>query len=559
MAALDLLFPGCEIDEISIVNQEMVIEAHTCRIASVCPQCKNGSMRVHSYYRRVPNDLPVGGYVVRLHLRTRRFRCLNTACPQQTFAERLPDFLDPHAQRTNRLIGSLYHIGQALSGAAGSRLSDYLRMPASGDTLLRILRKQSQMSQLSVGVLGIDDWAIRKGHTYGTILVDLERHQVVDLLPDRNAETVEKWLRDHPGIKVIARDRSTEYKRGITAGAPLALQVADRWHLLLNLRQMLERIVNQLYPGLEKLSEIEGIDHEPSLSEQRGRFPRSLTEEEAIAANRIRRQKRYEEIQHRRSAGQSIRHIANELGIHRATVRNYYFAQQFPERKKCKPLPSELDPFLPHLEKRRKEGCEIALQLWREIREMGYPGSPRQVTKWLQKKRKHPSPSTAKKYLKSQTGSSGSPATGEVEKETETTARLPTVKQLSWLLVRDPEELSEKETQTLQHINQERNIEHAYSLAQQFVNMVRQRSSDTLDPWLEGCHHSNIISIQNFAAGIKQDYAAVKAALETDWSNAQTEGQVNRLKMLKRQMYGRAGLDLLRIRILYPSRSTKLA
>jgi transposase len=551
MSTLVYLLPGCEIDSVKVYDRKMIIEAHTVEEAVSCPDCTQSSQRVQSYYTRKPRDLPIAELVVRLHLCVRRFRCLNPACRRRTFAERLPELLAPHAQRTNRLTFTLYHVGQALGGAAGARLLNHLAMPASDDTLLRILRKRSRESHHNPRVLGIDDWAIRKGRNYGTILVDLERHRVIDLLPDRTSLTLENWLRAHPGVEVITRDRSMEYARGVAKGSPKALQVADRWHLLLNLRQMLERFLSRLYVRLKHLPVLDEENIEASLSSQRGLFPRTSAEQQASQASRSRRKALHEEIQNRRRAGQNIKQIADQLSLHRATVRIHYYAESFPERSHRQPMSSMLDPFLPYLERRHAEGCENASQLWREIQALGYPGSRRQVSQWMQLHRRQPAPTTPKKYLKGQRASS--PSTITPVQEVNNGKRLPSVKKLAWLLIHDRETLDEKEMMALRRICQEPAIERVYSLAQEFVEMIRQRVAEMLDPWLNACQQSGVTNLQTFAEGIRKDYDAIRAALETTWSNGQTEGQVNRLKMVKRQMYGRAGLDLLRIRVLYTS------
>jgi len=241
------LVPGCAIDQIFANECSLTIQAHSTAIVAACPNCAQLSSSVHTYYTRSPQDLPIGAKIVRLQLRVRRFRCHNSSCAKRTFSERLPQLLQPYAQKTERFIIALYHTAQALGGAAAARLLLLLQLPTSATTLLRIIRRLFSSSTATPRVVGVDDWAKRKGTVYGTILVDLERHQVIDLLPDRTAETVEQWLKEHPGIEVVTRDRSTEYARGVTNGAPQAQQVADRWQLLLNLRQMFERLVSQLY------------------------------------------------------------------------------------------------------------------------------------------------------------------------------------------------------------------------------------------------------------------------------------------------------------------------
>lgn len=534
--------PDCDIDAVDTDGIGLIVKAHTTGAASPCPYCGQRSHRIHSYYTRTISDLPISTYAVYLKLRIRRFRCFNTACPKKTFAERIPGLVAPYAQRTVRLVDSLHAVGYVLGGEAGRRLVDALRMRTSGDTLIRILRQKAPVLTVTPRVLGVDDWAFRKGRTYGTLLVDLERHKAIDLLPDRTATTLATWLRAHPGITIVARDRSTEYARGITEGAPEAQQVADRWHLLLNLRQMLERFVSRIYSTLKRLPVVAGSGNETKPGSERGAFPRTRGEELASQASHSRRLARYEEIQRLRQEGKSIRKIAATLKLHRATVRTFYYADEFPERSQRRRQPSILDPYLPYLESRQQEGCENALQLWREIQGQGYAGSHRQVSKWIQQRRTRSAPSTRKQYLDA--------IEPQQKPEQPQEVALASVKELAWLLLKDPDALTEPETNILARIRQHTNVDTLYPLAQGFVRMVRQRLPDMLDDWLRACASSNIAAVMTFAAGIQQDYAAVHAGLELDWSSGQTEGQINRLKLVKRQMYGRAGFDLLRLRVL---------
>src|SRR4051794_13536120 len=207
------------------------ITAQGTRPGGRCPECGYASRAVHSRYRRPPADLPALGRAVRLALRLRRFYCRNAACPRRTFAEHLPELISPHARRTGRLAEAQARVGAALGGEGSARLLQHLAMPASADTVLRLIRNLPLPEPEPPRVVGVDDWALRKGHTYGTIVVDLDRRRVLDLLPDRTAETLADWLRGQPQIAVVARDRSTEYARGIGLGAPGATQVADRWRV----------------------------------------------------------------------------------------------------------------------------------------------------------------------------------------------------------------------------------------------------------------------------------------------------------------------------------------
>jgi transposase len=236
------LLPGCRIREITRPDASNIqIAAEARQRSGHCPDCGEPSHAVHSRAVRRPADLPCLGRQVRLDLAVRRLYCRNPACSRRTFVERLLGLIAPRVQRTDRLAMAQGRVGVAMGGQAGARMLQRIGLPTSGGTVLRLIRRLPLPRRSAPRVLGVDDWARRKGRTYGTILVDLERHRVFDLLPDRSAPTLADWLRRHRGIRAVARGRSTEYARGIRLGAPRAVQVADRWHLLLNLRQMAER------------------------------------------------------------------------------------------------------------------------------------------------------------------------------------------------------------------------------------------------------------------------------------------------------------------------------
>lgn len=541
--------PGCLIDEIEQGEQDLIIWAHVNSAMAICPTCRQSSMCVHSTYTRAPQDLPLAEQAVRIRLRVRRFRCGNLACARQTFAEQLPALLPKHAQRTARLTRTLCDIGFAVGGEAGTRLLRQMQMTSSPRTLLRLLRTAPASPVYPVRSLGVDDWAMRKGRTYGTILIDLERHRPIDLLPDRSAATLATWLQGHPEVEIITRDRSTEYACGASTGAPSALQVADRWHLLQNLRQMLERLMSRLLSRLKQLPALDAGNAPAGTQAVRPRIRLRLSPKDkaASAVSQARAEATYQQVQALRKRGYKIRQIADKLTMSRTTVRKYFYAEAFPERAKRQATPSMLDSYLPYLEARHQAGCENAKQLWRELREQGYPGAYVQISRWLRQHRQAVALTTPGPYREAVTAA----ITDRVAAAKP--PALPSAKQLAWLLIQEPEKLEPSETVTLRRICQDAQLERTYRLAQQFRLMVRHHEATTLELWLEACATSNVSELITFAAGIRQDYAAVRAALATPWSNGQTEGQVNRLKLLKRQMYGRANFELLRCRVLHPN------
>ncbi|NJN55606.1 MAG: ISL3 family transposase [Anaerolineae bacterium] len=245
---IEILWPAEFCLRINAVEQSgdrLIIMAYGIQERASCPDCQQPSERTNSYYRRHPADLPCGGYDIQLDLTVPRFFCDNEQCPRRTFASRFPDLLQPYARRTNRLANQQQQVGFAVGGEAGGRLVQDLHMPTSPDTLIRLVREAAEPALTTPRVLGVDDWAKRKGQSYGTILVDLERHEVVDLLEERSAESLSKWLKEHPGVEIITRDRGTDYKEGATTGAPEAVQIADRFHLLQNLVDTLKRMLEK--------------------------------------------------------------------------------------------------------------------------------------------------------------------------------------------------------------------------------------------------------------------------------------------------------------------------
>ena len=539
MAAPTIPFsiPGCRLDLVEATASGLLISAHPTARSACCPQCGKRSRRIHGSYVRSPVDLPVSDRAVRLHLRVRRFRCGHAACPRKTFAASLPDLVAPHARRTDRLAAAQVHVGLAVGAEPGARLLGRLRMPTSPDTVLRLVHRHPIPEANTPRVLGVDDWAWCRGKAWGTILIDLETHRPLDLLPDRTADTVSAWLRTHPGVEVVARDRSTEYARAVTEGAPDALQVADRWHLLHNLRQVL---VRYLTSARGRLKDLPGTADLPGEGRQPQR--RTHAEQTSSADARERRLARYTEVRRLHvEHGMGISQIARALGINRTTVRKYLAADAFPEWGRHPVPASILAPYERHLEARWADGCRSALALWREVQTLGYHGSSRPISRWVRERRTAPHPCTPLKYR----------ATCLVPTDaSERRGRLPATRRLAWILVRDPAALDTAETAALAHIRQDAEITALYDLARSYTQMVREQRPKDLDGWLAACTQSGIGTLVSFAKGLRQDYAAVRAALEEPWSSGQAEGQINRLKMLKRQMYGRAGFELLRKRVL---------
>ena len=538
--------PGCRLERITTEASNLLhIAAHGTRPGGRCPDCGRASRAVHSRYRRRPADLPSLGRKVRVGLRVRRFYCRNTACARRTFAERLPDLVKPHARRTCRLAEAQGRVGAALGGEAGARLLRRLAMPASADTVLRLIRRLPLPEQDVPRVVGMDDWALCRGRTYGTIMVDMERRRVADLLPDRTAATVAEWLRQRPGIEVVARDRSTEYARATAIGAPKAVQVADRWHLLANMRQAIERWLHTTHARLRRLPVPPAGEGATSIPPGREHaFRRNGPERAARAESRARWQARYDEVRRRHLGGEPLMAIARAMGLARATVRKFAHAESFPARLPHGPGPSILDPYLPYLERRLAEGCENGLALWRELRSMGFPGGNKQVLCWLAERRTVPA-------------KVGRPRSQDLDDTQIAAARdkeppLPAPRQLAWLLVQPVTALGAADTAAVSRVERDSEAKAVTGLARRFTALVRAcgvrgrregralaEPTGKLNAWLADARACSVPAIETFAAGLEVDGAAVRAALTEPWSNGQAEGQVNRL----RPRFGSHGAD----------------
>jgi transposase len=498
--------------------------------ARACPLCGHLSTHVHSRYERTLADLPVQGLRLRFRLGVRRFYCRVRDCVRQVFCERLEGLARSYARQTQRLAACFELIAQALGGNAGARLAERLSLPASATLLLRRLRQFRRPPSPAPRMVGIDDWAYKRGQKYGTIFVDLEQHRVIDLLPDRTTETVAAWLRNHPEIEVVSRDRAGAYAEAVREGAPQAQQVADRWHLLQNLTESLQRIVECHYsclreivhastdPSAGQAEEMDGTKNIP---------PPNPSAEQLRRAREERKQARCAEVLHLHAQGMPIQSIARQLRMHRRLVRQYIRVGVLP-RATVSGRRRQLDPYASYLSQRWQEGCHNAAQLWRELCERGFDGSSTRVRQWV---RQYHRPERK-----------GAPALRIV------TNLRPSPRQTTWILLNGPRPAEEKTKAWIEQFRQHvPEIQQTVQLANEFIVLLRERRSNELSDWLKQAAQSPLAS---FAAGLRRDLAAVQTAFASPWSQGQVEGQVNRLKMLKRQMYGRASFPLLRSRVL---------
>jgi transposase len=530
----------------------------TLRISSTqaeprCPGCDVPARRAHSYCTRTLADLPWSGDAITWQLRVRKLFCRNAMCPRRIFTERLPGIATPWARRTLRLAARLLAIGLALGGAAGARLSQSLGLSVSRNTLLRVIRRAPCPVTTAPQVLSVDEFALRKRHIYGTLLLDLERRRPLALLPDREAATVARWLEEHPGVAVVVRDRAGAYAEAARLGGPAACQVADRFHLRQNLADVLTDVFRAHAPQLAR-SHAQGTAvptplHDPpdpatgsGLTTVSLVPPQPSTRAAALAAaRRAQRLAQYEQVWTYHRQGWTLDAIAEQVGLSRRTVQRYLQSPAFPERQPRHGRGrSLLDPYNATLLAGWNRGCRNGWHLFRTIRNQGFQGQYGIVALYVRRRRQ------AQRLAPWQRRSDQ-----PLPAVTAAPRRPLTPRRAAWLVLRPPARATAQDHQQLAQLTtQAPELAEAVALAQDFASLVRQRQPTQLEPWLRHDATSTLPPFRRFAKGLRADDAAVKAAVTLPWSQGPTEGHINRLKRLTRQMFGRAKLDLLARRFL---------
>jgi transposase len=491
------------IDGVEDAGDVIVVRARTRGGAVACPGCGTRTSRNHGYHERTPADVPVDGRRVLVKVKVRRMRCSVLGCATQTFREQVPGVLERCQRRTERLNSQVGAAVRALAGRAGSRLLAALGIDLSRHAALRALLRIALPDLEVPRVLGIDDFALKKGLVYATILIDAETGRRVDVIEGRTAEVVQEWLRAHPGAEVVTRDGSGAYGEAIRSALPEAVQVSDRWHLWHGLAEAAWKDTaahSACWAGAE------------GIPLQKGRRADTTLE-------------RWQQVHDLRSQGVGLLDCARRLGLAMNTVKRYDRAEA-PEklRRAAQYRPTMVDPYRDYLRKRRAEEPGVPVQqLLREIRELGYPGSSNLLVRYLNQgradaPRSHLSPRKAAQLLLSKPDSLN-------DAQRETAARLssscPEMKALASLIG-----------------------SFAVLLVPDPANEAK------LVQWIADARAADLPNLHSFTRGLDLDMKAAVAALTLPYHNGRTEGVNNKTKMLKRQMFGRAGFELLRHRIL---------
>jgi transposase len=521
---------GLRLQDTAVDDDGITLTLSARRRTAACPLCGRRARRMQSHYTRRVADLPIAGRRVTLCLWVRRFFCRNRRCSRAIFAERFTDLVPAYGRRTVSQRKHLQALGCTAGGSVGARLARLQGLAASRDTVLRLVRAMPSPDAKTPRVLGVDDWAKRRGCSYGTILVDEEAHRPIALLADRTGDTFAAWLAAHPGVEVITRDRAAAYADGATRGAPDAVQVADRFHLVKNLGEALLQVVTAHRSQLAEVG-VPAADTDPaSPSATVGPSPR------ADRARRAQRLVRYEQVVAQRALGSTQAAIADKVHVSERTILRWLAAGSLPERKARNEPPSAFAPYANYLTQRWAEGCHNATQLWREVCAQGYCGPKAGIWTIAQRLRR------------------GEEAILPIAVTPAT--RAPdapiTPGRVVVLLLQHAEDRSADEQRLLRTVQEAcTEVKQAGTLCERFLHLLRDRVPDALPAWLSDASCCGLNALERFAHGLQRDLAAVTAAATLPYSNGQAEGQITRLKLIKRSMYGRAKLDLLERRVLY--------
>jgi transposase len=538
---LGLVLPhlsGTVVDRAEVSGGLVSIWVHAAAGGAACPDCGTWCTAVRDRYRRRLRDAAAGGRRVLIWLVVRLLRCGNAQCPRASFAEQPQGLAVPYARRTPLLAGQLGAVAAALAGRAGSRLARaVLAVEVSRHTLVRVLMAVPEPAAGLVRVLGIDDFSLRKGQAYATLLVDMETGRPVDVLPDREQATVEEWLRAHPGAEVICRDRGGAYAAAVRAAAPGAVQVADRWHLWHNLCEYAGKAVArhrecavsgscacQGRPQDQRPQDQRQEDQQQQQEQQQQQQEEEQEEEEGdgvpAGLEAIVRE-RYAAVRELRAAGKTQDEAAAALGLSRQTAGRFWRAASAQALLKTRGT-SALNPYKPYLRRRWDQGITSIAALHREITALGYAGSEPTTYAWL--------------ALLKLAAPAEPPAP-------------PAARQISRWMLTDPARLGEDEqAQLAAALGRCPDLHALAGHVTEFAKMLTSRPGGRLDSWLAaaGAHPA----LASFANGIRHDHQAVRNALTLEWNSGRVEGLNTRTKQLQRQMYGRASFPLLRKRIL---------
>ncbi len=478
----------------------------TVRVAP-CPVCHSWSNRIHGSYIRHLAERPSIEQQVVLSVEIHRFKCPNLECQRRTFCEDIHALAGRHQQRTHTHARALRALGYALGGNAAARLGAELGIRSSAATVLRELRRVGAKERKTPPrIIGIDDWAIARGHHYGTIVVDLERREPIEVFAGRDGVAVADWMRANPTIQIVARDRASAYSEAVELVLPEAVQVADRWHLLTNLRDNVEKLLHRLGPQLRQAAQQVEVGR-VQLGRQGLPLGTALRGWQRLSDDRrAARLARYEKVKALHAQGGTMKRIAHEVSIDQRTVKQWITAGAFPERAPRARGPTPLDEHREYIEARIAQGCHSPRLLWLELRARGYTGSRGTVHDCVVR-------------LMSPVGKE------PLVQASVRTMACPSVRRVfGWLagwkkLNPDKTQGDEHERFIQELCKLEPKVGVVRSVTREFLGLMHRRRPGQFDRWLKKLENCGVSELQRFAASLRADLPAVRAAFTLPWSN----------------------------------------
>jgi len=525
--------PDIRVVDAKLCQDRWIVKANAS-VEARCPDCGIRSQRRHSAYVRRLQDLPVQGTSVELQVSVTRWRCGNRLCERKTFVDRADPVFMPRARETRRVADLARSIGYVAGGRPAERLMRRLGLPQGDDRILRNLKRHAASSKKPLRVVGIDDWSWLKGSRYGTIVVDLERHEVVDVIHDRSAKTMAAWLEKNSTIEIVSRDRCGLYAQAARQGASSARQVADRFHLVQNLRLAIEQQLSYNDRPSRPAHKNDSTPREEGLELQEHRRMVRI-------GRRNIRLEQFKRVKELHQDGLNLNQIVKETGLGWRTVAKWLTLDLLPERRLMDPRPTNPVRFQAFLARLWNEGCTNGRKLLIEVRKQGYTGSFSHLERLFRKWRS--------------TGVAVAPAHVEEPDNDQitTVTAIPKVSPVaaSILCMKPGGQLTPEEAEKVDSLKVSLpSFAVMRGLAMRFRGIFHGKDPSKLDSWLNDARATGLHGIRRFAQILRRDIDAVRNAVSEIWSNGQTEGQINKLKTLKRSMYGRAGTELLRARML---------
>ena len=520
-----------ELDNVEVHEQRVIIHLHATSSPATCPQCGTAGSRVHSRYERTITDVAFGGRCLVLKLLVRKWICPQTSCCQKIFAERFPGLVQRYARMTDRLIKTLQLVGVITNGADAAQIASAFGVPTTAKTIIRRVLQLPLPNEGLVHKVGIDEWAWKKGHHYGTILVDLEKRRIVQLLADREVSTSKEWLRKHPEIDLVSRDRGKIFREAATDGAPQAKQVVDRYHLQKNFAEALEKFFRKQEHVLKKAARQSAGNPRPA--------PKATVPEKVAQERRARHRQQvslHKRIWKLYRQGCNKEQIAQLVGVSSRKVYRVLEQETPPPPRRRSRSSSIVDPYLSYLTARWNQGCHNVARLYEEIVAQGYTGTQRTLQMRLRPFRRQ--------------------VTRPVSKQTITLDKPPSSRGVALMTVRPAQNRTPEQRAYLEQLIQsDETVAQAFQLAQDFGRLLRKHEGQArLEQWKAAVRVSGIAELIAFVDGLDDDAEAVALGCSLTWSNGMVEGFINKVKWIKRSSYGQAGFPLLQRRVLLHSR-----